>query len=230
MKAQHVAAGTLLAALALAGCEPSATTTPGSEFDAFGLTTDYFNDVPDTLNVAGTARFVTVAAPSTNQGTNTRIGFVHHGAPISQNQEICTEWSGTTKMGTQPGQMLRWNGLDGIGFTQNIYGGVYDVVNLHVWNANEPHFTFVAQWKVTGLDGPMGLKPYPWTMCAKVVGDQASFKLWPSNELEPAYGDVAYSGQATINVMHTGSPATYNGHTAPGEVMAYKYLRETVLP
>jgi hypothetical protein len=224
MHKSKVALAALLSTAALASCEPGATTTEGSNFEGYGLTSESFKNAQgegtDTINMTGDDVFAVATSPKSNQGSNTRTVFVTKSSQTAADQELCTTWLGKTDPNVQPGVMLRWDGSEGISFTQNIVYGVYNTINAHVWNTNKPvggpqgnsRFEMIGQFQLSELND----KSFPWRFCARVAGPVLQFKVWPTNEYEPGY-----SHDLQTDVMHMGQTGIYVGHVKAGHAAAF---------
>jgi hypothetical protein len=186
------------------------------------------------LTVAGTA--VTMKAPTTNTGGNTRAVFWREGAVDTADQEVCATWVSHSGVDRQEGVALRVRSAQGrtraITVTNNVVYGARWGFNVHVMDSGSstPHIKiggFLLE-EVFRPDGPgtTRLPPHPWRMCARVVGSVVSFIVWPTTHAEPAWDDARYGGSVTLPTGWTavGKPGWYAAHLRPGESMVYDDL------
>lgn len=216
----------LLSCLTLVGCEPGGSTTdPNGELIGYGLTSEAFGDPPvlDTINGEGNGQHMVTSARQDNQGSNTRVIFAGKNTTATYDQGQCVTFTSQTEgTFTQQGIMLRWDGFEGVGFTKNIYMGNNHVINVHIWNTNEPidgppgsrRFDQIASFPMAGL----AWTTLPWRMCARVTGNLAEVHVWPTNIPEPSWDAEGYNGKVILNgADHPGVQATYIGHLPPGQ-------------
>ena len=196
-------------------------TTEGS--DQFALTVTGSSDDP----------VVTVAAPATNTGANTRLAFWLQADGISRHQQSCATFEGSHAGIRQPGIALRIRNVDGrtraITVTKNIIFGAGWGFNIHgMDSAANPAFTGLAGFDLSSVfrDGDYAV-PYPWRMCARVVAGTVGFKVWPLTHAEPAWGNPSYGGSVRLPIewsRSVGHPGLYMGHLAAGESFQFSNL------
>ena len=171
---------------------------------------------------------VIVSAPST-AGLNQREFFFDQSAPVEADSTVCATFASGQDI-DQQGVALRINvtsnGTTGITVSRNIFGNVFNVFNVHVWNTGtDPSSPFEIIGQVTATSLPAGVPVYPLTMCARTVDDEVQFTV--SRFPGPTrWGDPGASGQATLP---PGAPATGQGgyfaaHMTPGTSMTFKNL------
>jgi hypothetical protein len=110
------------------------------------------------------------------------------------------------------------NGVSrGITVMKNIYGGKTSLFNVHVWDTSKPdeagRFT-----QLSGSDMAAALagSRYPWRLCARAVGSQITFKVWPAARPEPPWTSKTHV-RATVLPSGwdaPGVPGIYVGHLA----------------
>jgi hypothetical protein len=180
---------------------------------------------------------VTAAAPESNTGGNTRIAFWRKADPASADHQTCATWTAARGEGDlyQPGAALRVRSVDGrttaITITNNIFYLARWNFNVHVMDsAAEQPFHRIAYFDLgdafrTG-PGHFSVWPYPWRMCARVVGDTVSFIVWPLTDPEPAWDDPKYGGSVTLPAGwdQAGFPGWYIGHLEPRDSFDFTEL------
>jgi hypothetical protein len=179
------------------------------------------------ITVSGASTIVSAAAG--NQDGNIRVVFVDATAPVIADQLTCATWSDQTGHQNQQGVALRVSN-DGptraITVTKNVWGGVSDVFNVHLWDSSQP----TGGIRLLGSEslGPAlhvdgRLAPLPWRMCAKVVGSVVSFKVWPANQSEPEWGNPTFSRstQLPAGAPAAGRPGWYGAHLYEGAHITY---------
>jgi hypothetical protein len=172
---------------------------------------------------AGTVR---LAAPSTNQGTNTRLAFYPPAQPMTVDHQTCATWSDQTDLGTQQGLALRvrndlpegrWRAVTVV---KNVVWGANWNLNVLTWDTRDP-----AGWTTRGsVDLARVFWPgqqlvaLPWRVCARVTGDLVTVKGWPAGAVEPAWDDPVHTGSVRLPAgwVYAGKGGWYLGHLAPG--------------
>lgn len=224
---RRIAAMAVAVVLALAGCQ-IAPLDPS--LDAGILTFDGSDSYGITLS-GGT---ITAAAPSTNSGGNLRVAFWRKADSATTNHQACADFDEPGHaLDNQPGIALRitkaGNRTRAITVTKNIWGNVHGTFNMHVMDTEaDPAFVSFGQfsrWDAFTAPGG-GWAPYPWRMCAKVVGNTVAFLAWPLTHATPAWGDPDYGGSATLPAGWgaAGRPGFYVGHLKPGRSLSYSNL------
>lgn len=173
----------------------------------------------------------TARATDTNTGPgNDRLAFWRLADPDLVDAETCATWVGDGPLGRQPGAALRLQasqtGIRTLTVTKNVFG-FYHAVNVHLMDsAADPQVVLLRQFVLTGLledGGEGGVAPFPWRLCARVVGSSVDFKIWPTKLTEPDWGDPAFGGHYDLDV---GMPASgrfgwYAGHLNAGELVGF---------
>ena len=178
---------------------------------------------------------VTAAAPESNTGGNTRIAFWRSADTASADQETCATWVNAQSELQQQGAALRVRTVNGrttaITITDNILYFARWNFNVHVMDsgAGQPFFR-IAYFDLSDAfrtqPGAFTVWPYPWRMCARVVGDTVSLKVWPLKDPEPAWDDPKYGGSVTLPAGwdQAGLPGWYVGHLEPGDSVGFTDL------
>lgn len=180
---------------------------------------------------------ITTAAPATNTGGNLRMAFWRRADPASLDQQSCATWAERDPSSIQQqGAALRIRRDGGrtraITITQNIWAGARWVFNVHVMDSAPPGgggatFTFVDSAEVS-------LPPddTPLALCARVIGDQVDFLVWPAGAARPAWGTPGAGGSATLPAgwAEPGIPGLYIGHLVSGERVGFADLQTTSSP
>lgn len=184
---------------------------------------------------------VTAAAPTSNKGGNTRVGFWRSADQASVDQQSCATWMDPRGRFHQEGAALRVRTANGrttaITVTNNIVYGTRWVFNVHVMDsAADPRFRQIAQFDLSEVFRPSGpgtteLAPHPWRMCARAVGRTLSFIVWPLTHAEPSWDDPRYGGSVTVPTAWgaAGYPGWHVGHLEPGDSVRFAELATAVI-
>jgi hypothetical protein len=161
---------------------------------------------------------VIVTAASTT-GSNDRE-FFYNSTVSYTDSSACELVTGTSP--EQPGIAFRIgssnNVTTGITITENIYGGAYDLFDVHLWDTSQsPAFTLVAQVAVDGV--PIDPESEPLHLCASVTGSTLSFEAWVDG-MTPVWQSVALPSDAPAS----GATGFYAGHIPPGTSSTYTDL------
>lgn len=178
---------------------------------------------------------VIVRAPESNTGSNSRVWFWRKDAPFSANQQSCATF-GDSPWPTQEGVVLRLrigNG-EGRGITvmKNVFGDPTPVFNVHVWDTSKPvdggRFTLVSS---SDMSAVLSASSYPWSMCARVVGSEVTFKVWPANQATPSWNDTTHVRSTTLppGWGAPGVPGIYVGHVSAGRTATFSGLSTEAL-
>ena len=207
----------------LAACGPSVS--PLDPTLGAGILTP---EVVDSYGLAVSNELVTATAATNNVGVNTRIAFWQLADQASTDHQSCATWVNARGDLQQPGAALRVRQVNGrtsaITVTNNIFFGARWAFNVHVMDSGaSPQFHQIASFDLSSVFRPnpanLDMPPYPWRMCARVVGSTVSFVVWPTTHAEPAWNDPRYGGSVTLPAGwgHAGMPGWYIGHLAAGD-------------
>jgi hypothetical protein len=186
-------------------------------------------DREDTVAITVSGPSTVLSAAAGNRDGNIRVVFVDAAGPVLADQQTCATWSDQTGPFNQQGVALRVSD-DGptraITVTKNVWGGVSDIFNVHIWDTSQP--TGGIRYLGGESLGPAlhvngQLAPLPWRICAKAVGRVVSFKVWPANQAEPAWTDPIHSRsmQLPADAPVTGRPGWYGAHLYEGAHITY---------
>lgn len=173
-----------------------------------------------------------VTARKSSAGDN-REFFWDRAGRSESDQTVCASFA--TGQGTdQQGVVLRLrrspNGkIEAITVTRNIWLGVFNVFNFHVWNTGaDPSSPFAQFGSVVISELPIRPAIYPLNMCARTVSatDIVQFVVWTRGQEQPVWGGAAGSGEARIpdDAPSTGRCGWFVGHLIPGTSMTYRRL------
>lgn len=184
-------------------------------------------DGGDAYAVLGGPEGLRVMADSGNRETNTRVVVTRPRSPEVVDGESCASWGDRRGDIVQLGAALRATDDGGrvqaITVTQNIWVNPY-TFNVHTWDTARDGLPqeLVGQIDMRDrffADGPV---PYPWSFCARAVGDRVEFKVWSRSEQEPPWGDVSHSDGVTLPAawVRSGRVGWYVGHLRAGDHVA----------
>lgn len=163
-------------------------------------------------------------APIANVGGNTRIEFTRPADGTGIDLMSCATWTSDSNWRNQEGAALRVHpvagGVKAITITKNIWFSANWIFNVHVWDSSRsPVATQIASFDLAATFFPNSqLRPFPWTLCAKVVGNSVSFVVWPSTEVQPSWDDPTHGGSVTLpaGFSDPGAAGWYIGHLEAG--------------
>ena len=109
--------------------------------------------------------------------------------------------------------------------TKNIWGGAFDVLNVHLWNtslADPYHFI-----------GRLDLEPFftasdettlPYDVCAEVIGTELQVAFWFANQAPPQWGAAGQTATFTLPAGwdYPGEAGWYVGHLPTGGATTYE--------
>lgn len=184
----------------------------------------------DTYSLTASGGIVTLAAPTTNQGGDTRAVFYPTGQTPLADEQSCATWS--SGLVVQQGVTLRLRTVNGVTravtVTKNIFDYSFWVFNVHVWDTSTPsRFTLLAQFDLSSVFIQSGmLVALPWDVCARVVGNTLTFEAWVDGQPPPAWGDTTHGGSVTLPAAwnYPGYAGWYVGHLQPGGSATYTNL------
>jgi hypothetical protein len=198
-----------------------------------------------TLDPSGSGTVVVTAEPDNPSGTSRDI-FWRNSDPVGTDQQSCATWAGASgNPFHQEGAVLRLHLLgegnaQAITVTKNVYGEDFYLFNIHVWDTRNTAapFTKIATFDLSAIFGgervsadgdPIvraPLRPFPWRICAKAVGDLVSFVVWPLPGPQPDWDDPRYGGSARVpsEFVVAGQAGWYFGHLQPGSSLLYSDL------
>jgi len=214
----------IVLAVVVTACEwTSVLTFDGSSQPEFNLR--YLTrDSVDGFSSAASSNTVVVSAPSTNQGTNTRLLYYPPAQPMSVDQQSCATWSDQSDLRIQQGLALRVRNDQGrwraVTVVKNVVWGANWNMNVLTWDSADP-----AGWSTRGsvdlarVFWPgQNLLALPWRVCARITGDMVTVKGWPATSTEPAWDDATHTGSVHLpeGWTYPGKGGWYVGHIPPG--------------
>jgi hypothetical protein len=210
------------AALLLGGCDKIWVLTYDGAGDVALVDVVLTSDGDDSYVFEASGRDVRVTAASTNDKANMRALFWPATAPSVTDSQSCATWTGQTEEGSvQQGAALRVRTADdgttrAITVTKNIFFGFDSIFNVHVWDtAKNPPSTGVVQ---LDMIKPLREKPFPWHLCARVIGSVLTIRVWAGDEPEPEWGDGLHDASAALppGWVYEGRAGWYIGHLPIG--------------
>jgi hypothetical protein len=207
-------------------------TTATTNTDDIGTAT-LTDDGDDTYTLNELADYtVGVDAPTTNVSGGLRLAFFHPTDPMVADESSCATWTGDSAHHDQEGAALRVHAVAGgakaITITKNVWFEANWIFNVHVWDTStSPVATQIAAFDLGSVLYPGGTYvPYPWSICARVIGNVVSFVVWPTGSPQPAWDDPAYGGAVTLpsGFEDAGHAGWYAGHLWAGDHAGFRDL------
>jgi hypothetical protein len=175
-----------------------------------------------------------VAGLRTNTGQNSRFVFGNTWT-TSRDQQSCATVASDSGAIDQEGLALRiTTRSDGSGraivFAKNVYLGVtaaFNVYGMDGSNVRTP-FVWLGYHDYRNLDGGHIQISVPYAMCARVVGNVFTGKVWhPNRTREPAWNDRNYVFTLTLPPawVGSGSAGYYFGHVRANDTIVYTNMR-----
>jgi hypothetical protein len=219
-------------ALALVACGAGAVPEDGGHFSSSPSTCRVTPDCSGYSYSNPSPGTVVVTAPKASGGNN-REFFWSRSDRIEPDPTVCATFM-TGQGIDQQGVVLRLNetadgDVTGISVTRNVWLGVFNTFNSHVWNTGADPTDPFRQFGSTVLRAlPVRPAVYPLHLCARVAPatNDVQFLVWRNGQAKPPWGSTAQGGEATIP---PGAPATgrggwFAGHLTPGTSMTYSNL------
>lgn len=164
-------------------------------------------DSTDAYTYEGAVGTINVGALSGNTAADLRTVFwpVSGLSGVPHDEQSCATFANETTWSAQEGVALRVRraasgGVSGFTVTKNVWFGATWIFNVHWWDGTptlHPAGSFNLGSVFRLPDGRP--RPFPWTLCARVVGAQLTMKAWPSDSPEPAWGDERYGGTRSLS-------------------------------
>ncbi len=192
-------------------------------------------DGTDAYTYEGTVGTMDANALAVDQSVNLRTVFwpVSGTVRLPKDEQSCATFASESAWYAQEGVALRLRratngGVSGITVTKNVWFGATWIFNVHRWDGTStlhPAGSFDLGSVLRLPDGSP--RPFPWTLCARIIGAQITVKAWPADSPEPAWGDVRYGGTRTLSVDPTvhGVAGWYVAHLPPGGSARFTDLR-----
>jgi hypothetical protein len=196
-------------------------------YKAANLTTD----ASDTYSLSASDGAVTITAPITNQGDNSRAVFYPAAQTPLADEQTCATWSAQSDP-AQQGATLRLTTANGatraITVTKDIFLFAFWTFDVHLWDTSTPNvFTQIGQFDLSSVFvNSSGLVPLPWDLCARVIGNTLTFEAWVDGQPTPAWGDTTHGASVTLpnGWNHPGNAGWYIAHLHPGNSATYTNL------
>jgi hypothetical protein len=180
-------------------------------------------------------RLVVSAAPANEAGAMRIVVTPNDGGAEVLDEETCGTWAGATGHPyRQEGAALRIataGGVTrGITVTKAVWADEFWRFNVHTWNTAVPTTetsspaSWIASFDLSPTFGwGASLRPFPWRMCARAVGDVVSFVVWPLGQDRPSWDDPRHGGAVRLpdGEVRPGRAGWYAGHLQPGASLAY---------
>lgn len=152
---------------------------------------------------------------------------------LSHDEQSCATFASESTWSAQEGVALRIRraasgGISGFTVTKNIWFGATWIFNVHWWDGT-PTLHAAGSFDLGSVfrlpDGTP--RPFPWTLCARIVGSQLDVKAWPSASPEPAWGDARFGGTRSLSAYPDarGVAGWYVAHLPPGGSAQFTDLR-----
>lgn len=216
---------------------PIAGSAPVESRDPTLVASALTTEASDQYLLESDADTIRATAPQTNRGQNTRVVFARINEREGVDEQACITWSSQSHQIDQQGVALRIHevasgGTSAITVTKNIWMGANWIFNVHVWNPNTtPEYTAIAQFDLSAaFRSGNAAAALPWRICARAVGPEVSFSVWPLARPRPAWTDAAYGGSVSLppGYEEPGVAGSYIGHLRPGDSASFTALETTV--
>lgn len=180
-------------------------------------------DGADGYTFAATGDTVTVTAANTNRGTNSRTVLWSTETPATVDQQVCATFeSGIWP--TQEGVALRAAAGDhpgrAITVMKNVWAFATQYFNVQLVDLSKPEGRGLMQapYPSANFGTVLGAGPGPWRLCARTVGNQLSFKVWRTADIEPSWDDPLGTRTVTLTDewVYPGNTGIYAGHLPAG--------------
>ncbi len=221
-------------ALLLTGCLPELILTYDRTSTSTPLAAAVYPGGGDSFVISGSAGALDIVAPDTNTGGSLREVFWPSGAAVVADSQSCATWTSQHGRFVQQGAAFRirqesTGRVRAITVSKNVMFGIIWGFNFYSWDTNrDPSFAQFGSTLIPGLLDANGVPlPLPWHLCARVIGPTIQFKVWTNSMAEPAWGNSAWGGHATIPTGWTtgGTTGWYIGHLAAGDSAHFDNLR-----
>lgn len=191
-------------------------------------------DGSDGYSIVGGRDSMTVSANPGNRGANLRAVIWGEDAPQLRDTTECATWDRASSDSVQEGMAVRIATLaDGsptaVTVTKNVYAGAPWWFNVHVWRGpglgrQIGEFDLGRVFRDSGPGRVV--RPLPWRMCVRTLGDRLDVLVWPLAGLAPRWGDPRYGGTLRLpsSVAPRGASGWYAGHVGPGGRVAFTDL------
>jgi hypothetical protein len=175
----------------------------------------------------------------TNIGQNSRFVFGNTWT-TSRDQQSCATVTSDSGAIDQEGLALRiTTRSDGSGraivFAKNVYLGVTAAFNVYGMDGSNvlAPFVWLGTHDYRNLDGGRIQISLPYAMCARVVGNVFTGKVWhPNRTREPAWNDrnFVFTLRLPPAWVGRGSAGYYFGHVRANETIVYTNMRSLTAP
>ncbi len=218
-----------LGVLALvAGCsqDPDFVTTP------LGWTAaELSRDGVDSFDAHLADNTMEVTASAKNADTNSRMILWRKGSANERDTIACISFT-DEGWPSQEGIALRIARTpDGhtraITVMKNVWAKAESGVNVLLWDTATPTAPeTIDSYRATAVQQGTAFRPYPWSLCARTVGDELTYMMWPSDQPQPSWDDKQATRRMTLpeSVPNDGITGLYAGHIPAGTTMKLTML------
>jgi len=186
---------------------------------------------PDDYVLNDHGALVVVDAPASNQRRSLRTLFWPDDTPAVRDAESCATWLEQTDDDVQQGAALRietdasGNVIRALTVTKNVFGSS-NAFNLHNWDTRRsPAGVNMLQVDMAHI---VGGQPFPWFLCARVVGASLQMKVWVGSLRDkPAWNDPDHVRDVALDPewVYEGKAGWYAGHLPPGGSASFTDLK-----
>lgn len=110
---------------------------------------------------------------------------------------------------------------------KNVWARAESGVNVLLWDSATPtEPQTIDSYDSTAVQHGKGFVPYPWSICARTVGDELTYMSWPSDRPQPSWDDRRATRRTTLptSVPVAGATGLYAGHIPGGTTMRLTML------
>lgn len=175
---------------------------------------------------------MSVTANSRNHDTNSRMILWPTDAAAVRNHTACVSFT-DEGWPSQQGVALRVAAPEdgrvvALTVMKNVWAEATSRVNVLLWDTADPRSpTTIDHYDAADAVTDDGeLRPYPWSICARTVGDELTYMMWPSDQPQPSWDDKRAARRMTLpgSVPKDGVTGLYAGHIPAGTTMKLTML------
>ncbi|MCB1255636.1 MAG: hypothetical protein KDB26_00925 [Microthrixaceae bacterium] len=227
MKVTTLAVALVAVAAIGAGCAVPPPPAPPAGHDVRYIT----RDGADTYKFVPSGNSMVVTASASNGGANSRTLVWNTADTGSLDHQTCVTFTSGV-WPTQEGVALRVSaeGHPGKAITvmKNVFAFAIQHFNVQLVDLSKPKGQVLFAPIPASDFGPvLGSASGPWRLCASVVGNELSFKVWPESGIEPSWNDELRTRKMILppEWVYAGHTGLYAGHLPAGSVLRFSNIQ-----